>query len=88
MFEVLCSQNTGGFIPTSLVSLLFLSSSNLGVSCRQACKVSLRNAAYWIVVWEGLTVTFTLKLPEAAPCCELYLHDGMTDSCSPRGGGR
>ncbi len=68
MFELRGSPNTGGFIPTSLVSLMFRSGSNLSVSCRQACAVSLRNAAYWSVVWEGLTLPFMLKLPEAAPC--------------------
>ena len=68
MFELLCSPNTGSSIPTSLVSLMFRSSSNVSVSGGQACAVSLRNAAYWSVVWEGLTLPFMLKLPEAAPC--------------------
>lgn len=76
MFEHLGSPNTGGFILTSLVSLLFLSSSNLSVSCRHACAVSLRNAASWSVVWDGLVLPFILKLPEAAPRCWLHLHDG------------
>lgn len=79
MFELLCSPNTSGFISTSLVSSLFLSSSNLSVSCRQACAVSLRSAYYF----SGLTLLFMFKLPELAPRCRRHLPDGMPDFCSP-----
>jgi hypothetical protein len=79
MFELLCSPNTSGFISTSSLSLLFLSNSNLSVSCRQACAVGLRNASYW----SGLTLPFMFKLPDSAPCCWRHLHDGMIGFCSP-----
>jgi hypothetical protein len=88
MFELLRSPNTGGFIPTSPVSLLFLPNPNLSVSCRQACALSLRNAASWRFIWDGLMLPFTLKLPQAAPLCRLHLYDGMADPCLPQGGGR
>src|SRR5262245_46065307 len=54
MFELLHSPNTGGFIPASPVSLLFLLNPNLSVPCRQACALSLRNAASWRFIWDGL----------------------------------
>jgi hypothetical protein len=88
MFELFRSPNIVGFITASPVSLLFLPSSNQRVSCRQACAVSLRNAASRRVIWDGLTLPFTLKLPQAALRFRLHLHDGMPDCCSRRGGRR
>jgi hypothetical protein len=88
MFELLRSPKTGGFIPASPVSLLFLLNPNLSVSYRQACALSLRNAASWRFIWDRLMLPFTLKLPQAAPRCRLHLYDGMPDLCLPQGGGR
>lgn len=80
MFELFRSPKAVGFIPASPVSLLLLPSPNQSFSCRQACAVSLGNAASWSVRWDGLTLPFTLKLPQAALRCWLHLHDGMSDS--------
>jgi len=87
MFELLHSPSTGGSIPASSVSLLFLPHPNLSVSCRQACALSLRSAASWRFVWDGLMLPVTLKLPQAAPRCRLHWYDGMSDPCWPHGGG-
>lgn len=67
MFELLRSPKTSGLIAASPASLLFFPKPNLSISSRQSCDVSLRNAASWGVVWNGLTLPFTLKLPQAAP---------------------
>jgi hypothetical protein len=88
MFELLRSPNTGDFIPASAVSLLFLPNPNFSVSYRQACALSLRNAASWRFIWDRLRLPFTLKLPQAAPRRRLHLYDGMPDLCLPQGGGR
>lgn len=88
MFELLRSPNTGGFIPASSASLLFLLNPNLSVSCRQACALSLHSATSWRFIWDGLMLPFTLKLPQAAPRCRLHLYDGMPHPCLPQGGGR
>ena len=88
MFELLRSPNTGDFIPASPVSLLFLPNPNLNVSCRQACALSLRNAASWRFIWDGLMLPFTSKRPQAAPRYWLHLYKRVPDSCFPRGGGR
>jgi hypothetical protein len=88
MFELLRSPNTGVSIPASPVSLLLLPNPNLGVSCRQVYALSLRNAASWRFIRDGLVLPFTLKLPQAAPRCRLHLYDGTPDPCLPQGGGR
>jgi hypothetical protein len=88
MFELLRSPNTGDFIPASPVSLLFLPHPNLSASYRQACALSLRNAASWRFICDRLMLPFTLKLPQTAPRCRLHLYDGMPDPCLPHGGGR
>ncbi len=80
MFELLRSPNAGGFIWSTPVSLLFLPGHDQSISCRQASAVNLRNAASWSILWDGLTLPFTLKLPQAALRCWLHLHDGMPDS--------
>jgi hypothetical protein len=88
MFELLLSPKTGGFIPASSASLLFLPHPNLNVSCRQACTLSLRSAASWRFIWDGLMLPLTLKLPQAAPRCRLHLYEGVPHPCLPQGGGR
>lgn len=67
MFELLRSPKTGGVIPAPPASLLFLPGPNLSISSRQSCAVNLGNAASWGVVWDGLTLSLTLKVPPAAP---------------------
>jgi hypothetical protein len=88
MFELFRSPNTGGLIPASPVSLLFLPSPNLRVSCRQACVARLRKAASWRISRDGLMLPFTLKLSQAARRHWLHLYNRIPDSCLPRGGGR
>jgi len=63
MIELLRSLKTCDFIPASPVSLLFLPGPNLSVSRRQACAVSLHNAAPRSALRDGLTLPSTFKLP-------------------------
>jgi hypothetical protein len=61
MFELLHSSNTGRFLTAPHVSLLFHPGPKLNVSCRQAYTAGLRNAASLKVIWDELTLPFTLK---------------------------
>ena len=89
MFKLLHSPKLGGFdLDFAHLVTVTPPSPNLGVSCRQACAVSLCNAVSLRVIWDGLMLPFTLKFRETAPRYWLHSYHVMPDSCSPRGGGR
>lgn len=80
MYELFRPPKTAGVIPASPVSFLFHPSLNPSTSSRQACAVSLRNTASRRVIRDALTLLFILKIPQAAPRCQLHFFDGIPDS--------
>jgi len=67
MFELLHSSNTGGLIPVPACRISVSPWPDLNILSRQSCAVSFCNAASQGFVWNGLTLWFTLMLPQAAP---------------------
>jgi hypothetical protein len=55
MFDLDRSPETGSLIPASSSLLLFFLRFNIGISNRQSCDLSLRNASSWGVVCDWVT---------------------------------
>jgi hypothetical protein len=88
MSELLRTPNIGGRITASSVSSPFLRRPSPGASRLQVCPLSLRHDAPRVPVRRGPTPLLTLTLPRAASRRPRHLREGMTEPCSPRGGGR